>query len=268
MKKCLMLGLSLLVLVGCSKAPVVTPQEDTPSATPETQEVAWDENLVQENIISIGVSPDYPPYESLDTSNTLVGFDIEFMEAIKNIIDAGEGKYTIEWVQMDFSTIISAIQMDQVDLGVSGFTYDAERDVLFSVPYTKSAAVVVVNEGSDIKTLDDIKGKVIAAQLGSTGESAAKEVEGAEVTSIANVNIMMESLKNNAYDAVIIDKPVAENYVKNAGFVMLEEPIQNDDTYVITKKDNVAFMDKVNSAIEEFMQTDEYQKLLEKWELN
>lgn len=268
MKKLLMLGLSLVMLTACSSTPTNTDKQDTPTVSPETQEVAWDSSLVQENIISIGVSPDYPPYESLDTSNQLVGFDIEFMEAIKNIIDVGEGKYTIEWVSMDFSTIISAIQMDQVDLGVAGFTYDAERDVLFSTPYTKSAAVVVVNEGSDIKTLDDIKGKSIAAQLGSTGETAAKGVEGAEVTSIANVNIMMESLKNNAYDAVIIDKPVAENFVKNAGFVMLEEPIQNDDTYVIAKKGNDLLMDKVNSAIEEFMQTEEYQKLLEKWELN
>lgn len=271
MKKLGLTLLAIFLLVGCSSKPATT----TPSAsagtteTPATtDEAAWNSTLLQDNIISIGVSPDYPPYESLDTSNQIVGFDVDFMNLLLDYINQDGGNYTIEWVQMDFSTIISAIQMEQVDLGVSGFTYDKDRDVLFSTPYTESAAVVVVNPNSDIKTLDDLKGKVLAAQLGSTGEVAAKSVEGAEVNSITNVNIMMESLKNNAYDAVIIDKPVAENYVKNAGFVMLEEPIQDDDTYIIAKTGNTVLMDKINNVIEEVKQTQAYQDLLEKWELN
>lgn len=269
MKKLGLICLAMFLLVGCSSKPATPTASTDPSATPvTTDEAAWDSTLIQDNIISIGVSPDYPPYESLDTTNKIVGFDVDFMNLILETINKDGGNYSIEWVQMDFSTIISAIQMEQVDLGVSGFTYDSERDVLFSTPYTESAAVVVVNPNSDIKTLEDLNGKVLAAQLGSTGEVAAKNVEGAEVNSIANVNIMMESLKNNAYDAVIIDKPVAENYVKNAGFVMLEEPIQDDDTYIIAKTGNTVLMDKINSAIEEVKQSDAYKSLLEKWELN
>ncbi|MEF9968367.1 MAG: transporter substrate-binding domain-containing protein, partial [Longicatena sp.] len=246
-----------------------TPTTETTNTPTEETTTSWNESLVQDGIISIGVSPDYPPYEALDTNNQIIGFDVDFMTLIVDTLNAVEGtEYKLEWVQMDFSTIISSIQMDQVDLGVSGFTYDEERDVLFSTPYTDSATVVVVNPDSDIKTIDDLKGKVLAAQLGATGETAAKNVEGAEVNSIANVNIMMESLKNNAYDAVIIDKPVAENYVKNAGFVMLEEPIQDDKNYIIAKKGNTALMDKINEIIEEVKQTEEYQEILEKWELN
>ncbi|MEG0240740.1 transporter substrate-binding domain-containing protein [Anaerorhabdus sp.] len=269
MKKLGIMLLAMLVLAGCSSKPAEATPSTDPTETPATTETAaWTETLVQDGIISIGVSPDYPPYETLDTSNQMVGFDIDFMNLILDTINKEGSDLKIEWVQMDFSTIISAIQMEQVDLGVSGFTYDKDRDVLFSTPYTESAAVVVVNPDSDIKSLDDLKGKVLAAQLGSTGEVAAKNVEGAEVNSINNVNIMMESLKNNAYDAVIIDKPVAENYVKNAGFVMLEEPIQDDDTYIIAKTGNTALMDKINAVIEQVKQTEAYQELLTKWELN
>lgn len=269
MKKLGLMLLAMLVLAGCTSKPAQTTPTTTPTETPaETETAAWSDTLVQDGIISIGVSPDYPPYEALDTSNQMVGFDIDFMNLLLQYINEDGSDYKIEWVQMDFSTIISAIQMEQVDLGVSGFTYDKDRDVLFSTPYTESAAVVVVNPDSDIKTLDDLKGKVLAAQLGSTGEVAAKNVEGAEVNSINNVNIMMESLKNNAYDAVIIDKPVAENFVKNAGFVMLEEPIQDDDTYIIAKTGNTALMDKINSVIEEVKQTNAYKELLTKWELD
>lgn len=268
MKKLGIVTLVALLLVGCTSKTAQPTASANASSTPGVnEEAAWTESLIQDNVISIGVSPDYPPYESLDTTNNIVGFDVDFMNLVVDTMNQDGGNVKIEWVQMDFSTIISAIQMNQVDLGVSGFTYDEERDVLFSTPYTESAAVVVVNANSDIKTLDDLKGKLLAAQLGSTGETAAKNVEGAKVQSIANVNIMMESLKNNAYDAVIIDKPVAENYVKNAGFVMLEEPIQDDDTYIIAKKGNTVLMDKVNSVIEEVKQSAAYQDLLAKWEL-
>ncbi len=257
MKKLGLVILMMSVLVGCSSPAT---QND------ETQD--WKDTLIKENVISIGVSPDYPPYEGLDTSGNLEGFDIDFMnEVVKVINENSEGEYTIEWVQMEFSTIITSIQMNQLDLGVSGFTYDEGRDVLFSTPYIDSATLVVTNEGSEITTLDDLKGKVIGVQLGSTAEAAANEVEDAEVISVSDVNILMESLKSNAYDAVALDQGVAMNYVENANFSLVEGTLIDDSMYVIAKNDKTLLMDEINVAIEKVKESPIYLELLEKWGL-
>ncbi|MFV0479201.1 MAG: transporter substrate-binding domain-containing protein [Anaerorhabdus sp.] len=253
------LGLMLVMtslLVGCT-------------STSETNEVtSWSESLIQENVISIGVAPDYPPYESLSATGELEGFDIDFMNAVLEAINENnDGEYTIEWVQLEFSTIITSMQMGQLDLGVSGFTYDEERDVLFSTPYIDSSTLVVTNASSEIKSLADLEGKVIGAQLGSTGEAAAKEIANAEVIGVGNVNILMESLKTNAYDAVVLDQGVAMSYVENAGFVLIDEALIDDSMYVVAKTDKTLLMDEINAAIETVKASDKYQELLEKWGL-
>ncbi len=253
------LGIIMLVvglLVGC------TAKKEAGS------ESTWNETLIKENVISIGVSPDYPPYESLDVNGNLEGFDIDFMTEVVSILNAKEeANYEIEWVQMEFSTIITSLQMGQLDLGVSGFTYDEKRDVLFSTPYIESATFVLTNGNEDIQSIDDLEGKVIGVQLGSTGETAAKEIKDAQVISISDVNIMMESLKSNAYDAVALDQGVAMKYVNNSGFTLVEGSLIDDSMYVIAKNGKTLLMDKINEAIEEFKGTEKYQELLEKWDL-
>ena len=122
---------------------------------------------------------------------------------------------------MSFDTIISALQADQVDLGISGFTYDEKRKVLFSEPYHESAEVALVNEDSDMAKVEDLAGKTIGAQLGTTGEECANNVEDATVNAIEDMGICVESLKGGAYDAVIMDLPVAENYVAAGGYKIL-----------------------------------------------
>ena len=137
-----------------------------------------------QNII-IGISPDYPPYDDLTADGQLTGYDYEMGEWLFGWLEDNGYNYSHEWKQMSFDTIISAIQADQVDLGISGFTYDSERKVLFSEPYLESAEVALVNADNDeINTLDDLVGKAIGAQLGTTGESCANEIEGATVQAI------------------------------------------------------------------------------------
>lgn len=254
MKKLGLMMVVMFLLTGCSG----------------TKEVAtsWEQDLIKKNTISIGVSPDYPPYEGLDASGNIEGFDIDFMNAVVDVInESNEEKYTIEWVPMEFSTIITSLRMGQIDLGVSGFTYDSERDVLFSTPYIDSATLAITNSGSTIKTIEDLKGKTIGVQLGSTGESAAKEIADAKVISISDVNVLMESLKSNAYDAVALDQGVAMNYVNNAGFVAVDGVLIDDSMYVITKKDKTLLMEEINAAIEKVKESELYQELLQKWNL-
>lgn len=246
------------VLTGCSS------KGDNNSQANAT----WEDQLGKKGVIAIGISPDYPPYESLDANGNMEGFDIDMIAELQKYLGTQDAPYEIEWVQMSFDTIISSVQTGQVDLGVAGFTYDPDRDVLFSDPYMESGQVALVNPDSPIKTIEDLKNKKIGAQLGATAEKAANSIEGADVQAVSSVNVLVESLKSNALDAVIVDIPVAKGYVKNAGFVMLDEVLIDESTSIITAKNNDKLMEKVNEAVQSFKASDAYNELKEKWGMN
>lgn len=223
----------------------------------------------KESIVNvlIATSPDYPPYESLTTANEVEGFDIDMVEWLFDYLKENGYNYTYEWKQMSFDTIISAIQTDQVDLGVSGFTYDPERKVLFSTAYFKSAEVALVNSDSDINSIDDLKGKKIGAQMGTTGETCANDIEEADVMAIEDMGILVETLKSGGVDALICDLAVANNYAANNDFKVLDEMLLDEDNYIIAKEGNDELMNIINEAIEAFKNSEDYNALAEKWGL-
>lgn len=219
--------------------------------------------------ITIGISPDYPPYESLTTDNEIVGFDVDMVEHFEKYLnDKGDGEvYKLEFKQMDFDNIITQIQGNQVDIGISGFTYSSDRAVEWSNPYLGTLQVAVVPEGSDIKTLDDLKGKSLVAQTGATGFDAASEVEDAKVTGLKNAQDIMNALAANQYDAAIIDLGVAKNYVDNGAFTMLDGSLLDEKNYIIAKEGNTETIELINECIDEFLASSEYQKLCDSYGL-
>ena len=219
--------------------------------------------------IVIGISPDYPPYDDLTADGKITGFDYDMGEWLFKWLDENGYNYTHEWKQMSFDTIISAIQADQVDIGISGFTYDSERKVLFSKPYHESAEVALVRANeTEITSIDDLKGKNIGAQLGTTGESCANEIEDAKVQAIEDMGICVESLKGGALDAVILDRPVAENYTATGDYKILDGTLLDEQNYIIAKEGNTELMDALNKAIEAFLQSDDCTSLKAQYGLN
>ena len=168
---------------------------------------------------------------------------------------------------MDFDNIVTQLQGDQIDLGISGFTYAEDRKVEWSEPYLGSSQVAVLPKGSSIASLDDLKGKKIAVQTGSTGEEAAKEIEGADVTGLKNAQDIMNALSANQYDAAVVDLGVAKNYVSNGTFTMLDDSLVDEQNYVIAKLGNTEVIDKINKCIETLLASDEYQTLCDKYGL-
>lgn len=217
--------------------------------------------------INVAVSPDYAPYESLDTSGNIVGFDADMVALFPSYLNDDETEYKFVWQQMNFDNIVSQVQAGQVDLGISGFTYEEKREVAWSNPYTATAQVAVVNKDSGIKTIADLEGKVIAAQSGSTGETAAKSVKGAEVVSVTNVQEIFSALTSKQYDAVVVDLAVAQNYVKEQGFVMLDESLLDGKNYIIAKKGNDEMITLVNKCLDQFLASNDYKTLCEKYGL-
>lgn len=219
-----------------------------------------------ETKLLIGISPDYPPYESLNTKNEMEGFDIDMTKELIDIMNKNGGNYVYEFKQMSFDTIRSSVESDQVDLGISGFTMHEEwTGIEWSHKYNDSKQVALIASDSDIKSAADLEGKKIGAQIGATGETCAKEIKNAEVNAVTDVRVLVETLRTGGVDAVVLDYAVAKNYVDNAGFKMVDETLLEEENLIISKKGNTELIDAVNKALDEFVGSDKYNELKEKW---
>ena len=254
MKKVLLIIALLLMTVACAK--------------PTISENALLNELLMKDQLIIAISPDYPPYEDYDNQGNIIGFDVDLMnELIVYINEEYDVDLKLTWKDMAFDTIVGALQTQQIDLGVSGFTYDPERMVFFSTPYLVSKQVVVVNSDSGITQISDLAGKKVGAQTGTTGEDVANDIEGAIVVSLSDANQIFAQLQTNAIDALVIDKPVADNYTAANDAVTLNETLLDEETSIIVHPDNVNLQKAIDFAISKFIVTPAYQQLLDKWEI-
>lgn len=218
-----------------------------------------------EQKLLIGISPDYAPYESLNTDGEMEGFDIDMTKELINIMNENGGNYTYEFKQMSFDTISTSLMAKQIDLGISGFTMHDDWDVLWSNKYNDSKQVALVSEDSSIQTVKDLEGKKIGTQLSATGEACANDIKDAKVTTVTDVKVLVETLKSGGVDAVILDYAVAKNYDSQDAYRMIDEALLEEENLIIANKDSQELMDDVNKALDEFIKSDKYTELKEKW---
>ncbi len=259
MKKTLKTAAAALLALGLTACGSSAPASSAAAGTGESKEVI------------IAMSPDYPPFDDLTADGQITGFDYDMAEWVFSWLNENGYNYTHTWKQMSFDTIISAIQADQVDLGISGFTYDAERKVLFSEPYYESAQVAVVGANSDIASKEDLKGKSLVAQLGATGETVAngikEEDDSTQVTAMQDMGIAMETLASGGCDAVILDIAIARHYANENPdkYKMIDEVLLDENVHIIAKEGNTELMDAINQALKAFLESDEYESLKAKY---
>ena len=256
-----LLAMSLTACGSSSSSSSAASSSSAPAASEAPAASAESKNII------IAMSPDYPPFDDLTTSGDLTGFDYDMGEWVFTWLNENGYSYTHEWKQMSFDTIISAIQTDQVDLGISGFTYAEDRKVLFSDPYYDSAQVALVNADSTIASTDELKGANLGCQMGSTGETVAEELSPDHTTAVEDMGIAIETLKAGGYDAVIMDIAVAKNYEATGNFKMLDHVLLDESTHIIAKEGNTELMDAVNKALAAFLASDDCAALKEKYGL-
>jgi len=201
-----------------------------------------------EATIKMATNAAFPPYEYKE-GDKFVGIDVEIAKAI-----AAELGTELDIVDMEFDSIITSVQAGEVDFGMVGKTLTDERreEVEFSVSYATGVQSVIVAEGSDIKTLDDLAGKKIGVQLGTTGDIYATDDFGADfVTQYGKGADAVIALQGGDVDAVIIDNAPAQVFVsENEGLTILDTNYAVEDYAIAIQKGNDTLLNDINKALE------------------
>ena len=227
--------------------------EDTTAAT----EAAAKETLV------MATNAEFPPYEYHE-GDKIVGIDVEIAQAIADKLGM---ELKIEDVAFD--SIIPGVQAKKYDMGMAGMTVTDERlqSVNFSDSYAKGVQAVIVKEDSEIKSIDDIKGKKIGVQTSTTGDIYASDDYGEEnVTKFDNGAVAVQALLGDKVDCVIIDNEPAKSYVAaNEGLKVLETAYVEEDYAICFNKENTELQEKVNGALKELIADGTVQKIIDKY---
>ncbi len=217
----------------------------------------------EDNVLKMGTNAAFPPYEYYE-GDKIVGIDAEIGALIAEKLGM-----ELEIVDMDFNGIIAAVQNGSIDMGMAGMTKDPDREksVNFSTSYATGVQVVIVKEGSAIKSIDDLKGKKIGVQEATTGDSYATSDFGEEaVKRYVNGAAAVQDLQNGSIDAVIIDNEPAKAFVAaNEGLTILETEYTVEEYAIAVSKDDPELLEKINDAIAELKEEGKIDEIINKY---
>ena len=209
--------------------------------------------VLADGVLTVGTNAEFPPFEYVDDNGEPDGFDIALIKAIGEKLGV-----TVEVENMEFEALVSAIG-SKIDLAIAGMIVTDERQasVDFSNPYYDALQYVIVPEGSEIASFDDLAGKNIGVQLGTTGDFiASDDVEGANVSQYNKGVDAVNDLLNGRVDCVIIDKNPAQVFeTQFSGQIKALDGAQfgfEVENYAIAlPKGDAALAQQVNKALEE-----------------
>ena len=277
------MALSLAACGGSSSAPAApaetqkeeaaaeAPAEEAPAAeAPAAEEAAAEVKTVEAGKLHMATNAAFPPYEMISDNGGFEGIDVEIATLIAQ-------KLGLELVvdDMEFGSVITSVQGGKSDIAMAGLTVTEERkqNVDFTESYATGVQVIIVPEGSDIQTVDDLaNNKMIGVQDGTTGYiycSSPVEDGGYgedHVTSYPNGAMAIEALKGGKVDAVVIDNEPAKAFVQaNAGLKILDTEYIIENYAIGISKDNNGLRDAVNNALKELIADGSVQLIVDKY---
>lgn len=258
----LVLVLLISILSGCGKAQV----ESSDKVKSEVESYTL-EGIKNKGKIIMGTSADYPPFEThvmVDGVDQIVGFDIELGKYI-----ADELGVELEIKDMDFDKLLGGLSTGMLDIVIAAMNPSPERleEANFTDIYYESKHTVLIHKdnASSITTLEDLNGKTIGVQLGTTQEKFATDMEGVEVLSLTSNPELVMNLKTKKIDCVIMEEFVAKSFAKaNDGLIVVEGiniDSGSEGVAIALKKGNNELTEKLN----EILADAKAKGLIEKW---
>ncbi len=216
------------------------------------------------DVLVMGTNAAFPPYEFVDDNNNIVGIDAEIAAAVAEKL----GK-ELQIKDMEFDSLLTAVQSGAIDFALAGMTVNDERKLTvdFSDTYATGVQVVIVSEDSKIATIDDLDGKMIGVQAGTTGDIYCTDDYGQEhVKQYNNGALAVAALKNGQVDCVVIDNEPAKNYVKaNEGLKILDTEYAVEDYAAAISKENKQLQEDFNKALKELKDEGKIAEIIEKY---
>ena len=247
----------IFALAACGSTSEEAADSSADAAAEENEEAEESASLTAtDGVIVFGTNAEFAPFEYVSTTEGLIdeydGIDIAIAAAIGEALGL-----EVEINNMEFDSLLVALQNGQVDAVIAGMTVTEERSesVNFTTSYYAATQVMIVPEDSDITCAADMEGKTIAVIQGYTGETAVSEL-GYEYESFKKGSDAILELVNGKADVVVIDSATAAKYVAdNEGLMIVEDEdvFGNEEYAIAVNKENEELLEAINEVIEELL---------------
>ena len=218
---------------------------------------------VEAGKLTMATNATFPPYEMTTDAGTIEGIDVDTAKAIAEKLGL-----ELQVDDMEFDAALLSVQQGKADIVMAGVTVTDERKAVmdFSDSYATGIQSIIVPNDSDIASPDDLSGKKIGTQRGTTGYIYCSDDFGDEnVVAYDDGLTAVQALNNGQVDAVVIDNAPAKEFVAaNPGLVILETSYAEED-YAIGLAKGSSLEDAINSALEELKADGTLQSIVDKY---
>ena len=257
-------ALALTACGGSSSSVASSVASSDSSEAASTSAAAGELTTVMAGKLTMATNATFPPYEMTTDSGDIEGIDVDTAKAIAEKLGL-----ELQIDDMDFDAALLSVQQGKADIAMAGITVTDERKAVmaFSDSYATGIQSIIVPEGSDIASPDDLAGKKIGTQRGTTGYIYCTDDFGEDsVVAYDNGLTAVQALNNGQVDAVVIDNAPAKEYVAaNPGLKVLETSYAEEDYAIGMNKDNTALVEAVNAALEELKADGTLQSIVDKY---
>ena len=234
------------------------------SEAASTSAAAVELTTVEAGKLTMATNAAFPPYEMTTDAGAFEGIDIDTAQAIADKLGL-----ELQIDDMDFDAALLSVQQGKADIAMAGVTVTDERKNVmdFSDSYATGIQSIIVPEGSDIASPDDLAGKMIGTQRGTTGYIYCSDDFGDDaVVAYDDGLTAVQALNNGQVDAVVIDNAPAKEFVAaNPGLLLLDTSYAEEDYAIGMAKGNTALEDAVNAALEELKADGTLQSIVDKY---
>lgn len=226
---------------------------------------AQSSDSAQQKLVMV-TSADYPPYEFRNTAtgqDEIIGFDVDVAKYITK-----ELGFELQIKDTDFNGIIPALQSRRADFAMAGMTPTPERktNVDFSDIYYEAKNTIVAKKGSNLKKPEDLAGKKVGVQLGSTQEKAAKDFKGVNLVALNKISELIQELKSNRINGAIIENTIATGFIANNPDLEFNTiPNTESAGSAIAFPKGSERVDDFNRVIKQMKDSGELENLVKKW---
>lgn len=240
-------------------APAPDSTKGDPSST--TASTEGTEKLV----VQVGTSPTYPPFES-EEKGELVGFDITLIEKIGEV----EG-FEVQFSNMQFDGLVPALKTGQLDVVVGALSITDKRmeSVNFSNAYYESGLSILTKPDSGIESFDDLKGKLIGVQKGTSSYNymMANGIEDHDIKQYADISTAYNTMENGGVDAILYDNPSNINYLneQDTDAEIVGGILAGEFYGIAVNKDKEELLEKINDGLVKLQENGTYEQLFDEY---